>query len=200
MNRSRAIIGIADQPKSATKSVLNVGGGSNRNLPPEYDGWNQVVIDIDPQVSPDICLDAKLMDELPGFNYDAAFCSHNLEHFYKHDVPLVLKGMLHVLKDGGFAHISVPSFSGMIAAMQRDRLDINDVWYRTSGGTAITFHDVLYGWNHAMENGNLYYAHRCAFTQASLSEALLKAGFDGVHIGDDGYNIVAKAYKGKPCQ
>lgn len=175
--------------------VLNVGGGTNRNLPPEFDGWDQVLLDIDPECKPDICLDAKKLKDLDGGQYDAVFCSHNLEHFYAHDVPVVLAGFLHVLKDGGFAQIAVPSLTRALDAMRERSLDIGDVWYRTSAGSPITFHDVLYGWGHAMEAGNLFYAHKCGFTRISLGDALLKAGFAGVRIGEDAFNLVAMAYK-----
>jgi predicted SAM-dependent methyltransferase len=36
------------------------------------------------------------------------YCSHNLEHYYHHEVPRVLAGSLHVLKPHGFAEIRVP--------------------------------------------------------------------------------------------
>lgn len=178
--------------------VLNVGGGASRDLPERYKGWDLDVLDIDPAVNPDICLDAKLMSTLEAAGYDAVLCSHNLEHFYKHEVPVVLAGFLHVLKDGGFAEIVVPNLTKLFAAMQGRSLDIGDVWYRTSSGTPITFHDVLYGWNHAMSNGNLFYAHKCGFTATSLGDALIAAGFKGASLWEDEYNLYAKAFK--KCQ
>ena len=54
--------------------VLNVGGGTNRQLPKQYAGWEQDVLDIDPNVKPDILCDAKLMRKLPAAKYDAVFC------------------------------------------------------------------------------------------------------------------------------
>lgn len=179
--------------------VLNVGGGLNPALPAHFEGWDLDVLDIDPEVKPDICLDAREMKTLPAETYDAVLCSHALEHFYKHDVPKVLAGFLHVLKPDGFAEIVVPSLTRLWEAMAKCSLDVSDVWYRTGNGVPITFHDVLYGWHHAMENGNLYYAHKCGFTMNSLSEALMKAGFAGVQIWDDASNLYARAYRTKPC-
>ena len=38
--------------------VLNVGGGPSRIIPDRYDGWVQHLLDIDPAVNPNICMDA----------------------------------------------------------------------------------------------------------------------------------------------
>lgn len=180
--------------------VLNVGGGERPALPEHFKGWEQVVLDINADAKPDILLDAKDLCTLEPSTYDAVLCSHNLEHFYKHDVPIVLKGMLHVLKETGFAEIVVPDINCLFEAMRRESLELGDVWYRTAAGVPITFHDVLYGWNHAMERGNLYYAHKCGFTQHSLGEALLAAGFKGAHIWTDNKAILARAFKQEqPC-
>ncbi len=111
------------------KKVLNVGGGPTRDLPIFYKGWTQVLLDIDPQVKPDVVCDAKQMGKLPRGAYDAVYCSHNLEHFYRHEVPNVLAGFQHVLKADGFAHIMVPDMNAVFEAL-KDR-DINDTWYRS---------------------------------------------------------------------
>jgi hypothetical protein len=43
-----------------TKRVLNVGGNSRQiPLPPQYAGFEHVLLDIDPTVSPDIPCDAR---------------------------------------------------------------------------------------------------------------------------------------------
>lgn len=175
--------------------VLNVGGGATRDLPKRYDGWGQILLDINPDVKPDICKDAKRLTELQEGVFDAVYCSHNLEHFYKHDVPLVLEGFLHVLNENGFAEISVPDVVALMVDMMSRNHDIGDVWYRTGEGTAITFHDVLYGWNAAMAQGNEYYAHKCGFTPISLAAALQAAGFKSIFISAHDKNITAIAYK-----
>ena len=70
------------------KCVLNVGGGPSRNLPPYYDNWEQHLLDIDKNVNPDICCDARELQIQDV--YDAVYTSHTLEHFYKHEIPLIL--------------------------------------------------------------------------------------------------------------
>lgn len=180
--------------------VLNVGGGG-RTLPERYTGWDQCLLDIDPAVGPDICLDAKDLLTLEAGVYDAVHCSHTLEHFYQHDVPAVLAGFLHVLAPNGVVDIAVPNLNNLIDEMRGRNLDINDVWYR-AGTQPITFHDVLYGWSVAMKDGNLFYAHKCGFTAQSLATSLQRAGFGSICTAEVGPNLFAKAYRevGVTCQ
>lgn len=177
------------------KKVLNVGGGPSRDLPPEYAGWDQQLLDIDPAVKPDIVCDARKMSALPAAKYDAIFCSHTLEHFHKHEVPEVLRGFLHVLKADGFAQIAVPDMAELFELV-RTR-DIDDVWYVSPGGP-ITFHDVIYGWGRQVERGNLFYCHKTGFTERSLSQALSRSGFKDIRTARDSGNLHAFAFKTKP--
>ena len=179
--------------------VLNVGGGASRYLPPHFDGWEQVLLDADPDCKPDICCDAKdIQNHVEQGTYDAVYCSHALEHFYAHDVPLVLKGMLYAMSPSvgelrtSKIEIHVPNLRNLMQTMLQSNLDINDVWYR-AGDNPITFHDVLYGWSAAMGKGNLFYAHKCGFTRLSLQTALEKAGFSGVQVQEQGANLMARA-------
>lgn len=179
------------------KRVLNVGGGPSRQLPSLYAGWTQVLLDIDPAVKPDVCCDAKQLRTMKGGQYDAVYCSHNLEHFYRHDVPIVLAGMRHVLKSDGFIHIAVPDVLALMKAVVDGRRDIMDAWYQCGAGP-IRFHDVLYGWGQALEAGNLYYAHKCGFSEKSLTSALRAAGFLSIYVAADGMNLEAYAFRSTP--
>mgnify|MGYP001209277570 CR=1 FL=1 len=70
------------------RKVLNVGGNSKMiPLPPQHTGWENIVLDIDPQGKPDVVCDARRLGQLPGATYDAVYCSHNLQHCYRHDLP-----------------------------------------------------------------------------------------------------------------
>src|SRR5689334_15970515 len=114
------------------RHVLNVGG-NNRSipLPPQYCGWEQVVLDIDPRRDPDIVCDARELTTLPPQLYHAVYCSHNLEHYHPHDVPKVLNGFLRVLKPGGFAHIRVPDMGELMRTVVEKSLDIEDIVYES---------------------------------------------------------------------
>jgi hypothetical protein len=172
--------------------VLNVGGGS-RVLPPQFDGWEQDLLDIDSAVAPDICIDAKRIIDLPPYTYDAVWSSHQLEHVYQHEVPVVLEGFHHVLKARGFAWVSVPDIGAVVAALATK--DISDTWYM-AGENPITYHDVLYGWGKMIADGNTFYAHKTGFTAHTL-DCAMKQFFPIVQIARDGFDLSALGIK---CQ
>ncbi|MCL7487981.1 MAG: class I SAM-dependent methyltransferase [Desulfobulbaceae bacterium] len=181
------------------KKVLNVGGNSKTiSLPPQYAEFEHVLLDIDPKGSPDIVCDARNLAELDAGQFDAVYCSHNLEHYYRHEVKRVLAGFLHVLKDGGFAQIRVPDIHEVMrVAIQRD-LDIDDVLYQSPAGSIMVL-DVLYGYSIEIEqSGQDFFAHKTGFTQKSLLKALQKAGFLKIYSMTGNFEIDALACKGEP--
>ena len=181
------------------KKVLNVGGNSKDiPLPPQYAGFEHLLLDIDPSGKPDVVCDARNLTTLEAGAFDAVYCSHNLEHYYRHDVPKVLGGFLHVLKEGGFAQIRVPDLAAVMKATIDRGLDVEDVLYESAAGP-ITVLDVLYGLGSEIEqSGQDYFAHKTGFTQKSLAKALNKAGFTKVFSGLGNFEISALAFKGEP--
>jgi ubiquinone/menaquinone biosynthesis C-methylase UbiE len=137
------------------------------------------------------------MHTLKRNQYDAVFNSHNLEHVYQYQVPLVLAGFQHVLKPNGFAHIAVPDMAALCEAIVSGHRDLNDTWYVSSGGP-ITFHDVMYGWGAQVSKGNHYYAHKTGFTEKMLTKVLLAARFTHVYMARDNGNLTAFAFKATP--
>ena len=183
------------------KKVLNVGGNSKEiPLPPEYAGWEHVLLDIDPRGSPDVVCDARELSTLPGSTYDAVYCSHNLEHYYRHDALKVLAGFIHVLKADGFAHIRVPDMGDLMKVVVNNNLDIDDFLYQSPAGP-ITVRDVIYGYGVEIERtGNDFFAHKTGFTQKSLMAILQQSGFAFVFAGVGNLEVVALAFKNKPSE
>jgi SAM-dependent methyltransferase len=183
------------------KKLLNVGGNNKAiALPPHYAGFEQLLLDIDPAGSPDIVCDARELASLKGGQFDAVYCSHNLEHYFRHDVPKVLAGFLHVLKDGGFAHIRVPDIAEVMRVSVERGLDIEDVLYDSEAGPIMVL-DVLYGHAAQIErSGEDFYAHKTGFTKKSLLAALLGAGFTKAFSKVGHLEIDALAFKGTPDQ
>lgn len=181
------------------RKVLNVGGNSKDiPLPENYQGWEKVLLDIDPRGKPDVLCDARALTTLPGTTYDAVYCSHNLEHYYRHDVPKVLAGFRHVLKDAGFAHIRVPDLGDVMRQAVQKSMDIDDVLYQSPAGP-ITVRDVFYGYGLEIErSGNDFFAHKTGFTQKSLVRMLESCGFPIVFSMTGNLEVNALAFKQKP--
>ena len=181
------------------RHVLNVGGNSRKiPLPPQYAGWEQVVLDIDPRGEPDIVCDARELAKLPAHLYDAVYCSHNLEHYHHHDVCRVLAGFLHVLRPQGFAHVRVPDMGELMRTVVARSLDIDDFLYDSPAGP-ITVRDVIYGYAVEIErSGNDFYAHKTGFTVKSLEAAVLRSGFGRAYTYSRDLEVVAVCFPGEP--
>lgn len=181
------------------RKVLNVGGNNKEiPLPPEYDGWEHVLLDIDPKGSPDVVCDARELSTLPGSAYDSVYCSHNLEHYYRHDAVKVLAGFVHVLKADGFALIRVPDLDAVMRTVVEQNLDIDDLLYQSLEGP-ITVRDVIYGYGADIErSGNDFFAHKTGFTQKSLTTLLKSAGFQWIFSGTDNLEVITVAFTNKP--
>jgi hypothetical protein len=183
------------------RKILNVGGSSKAiALPPEYQGWMHVLLDIDPRNGPDIVCDARNLKSLPAAGYDAVYCSHNLEHYYRHDVFTVLAGFRHVLTDDGFVDIRVPDMGALIRTVVERKLDIDDFLYSSPAGP-VTVRDVIYGFAPEIEeSGNDFFAHKTGFTEKSLVSTLKAAGFGSAYAGSGNLEIRALAFKHKPSR
>ncbi len=170
------------------RTVLNVGGNNKGiAIPVCYDGWKHVLLDIDPKGNPDVLCDARELWKLPPRQYDSIYCSHNLEHYYRHDAVKVLNGFRTVLKKDGFVIIKVPD---ILAVMQRVidcDLDIDDLLYSVPE-TDVMVHDLIYGLHAKIErSGNEFYAHRTGFTAKSLGRLLELCGFKEVYVWESIY-------------
>jgi ubiquinone/menaquinone biosynthesis C-methylase UbiE len=184
-----------------TKRVLNVGGNSKKiALPPHFADFEHLLLDIDPTCSPDIVCDARKLTTLSAGQFDAVYCSHNLEHYYRHDVPTVLAGFIHVLKEGGFAHIRVPDLQEVMRLTIERGLDIDDVLYQSPLGPIMVV-DVLYGYSVEIErSGQDFFSHKTGFTQKSLFKVLQSAGFSKIYSVKNNLEINALAFRGVPSE
>ena len=184
---------------SQKKRVLNVGGGHEAiALPPPYAGFDVLRLDIDPAIAPDVLCDARELTRLAGAQFDAIYCAHNLEHYYRHEVPQVLAGFLHVLKTDGFAHVIVPDIAEVMRAAVERRLDLEDTLYTSPAGP-ISVRDVIWGWGAEIQrSGNDFFAHKTGFTPKSLLAVLEGAGFGKVFHTTGSYEAHALAFKSRP--
>lgn len=181
------------------KRFLNVGGNNKAiATQPFFEGWEHHLLDIDPKGKPDLLCDARELTTLPGATYDAVYCSHNLEHYYAHDVPRVLAGFHHVLKPDGFAHIRVPDLPAVFEALRQRNVDVDEPLYDSSAGPMSAL-DVIYGWRKQIAaSGVDFYAHKTGFSRKSLITTLQRAGFAHVFVGQGFLEVSALAFKQPP--
>jgi SAM-dependent methyltransferase len=154
--------------------------------------WEEVRLDIDPEVQPDIVgsiteLDASFAPQ----SFDAAWSSHVLEHLYAHEVYPALRQLHRVLKPSGFALVMSPD----LEAVAEHILDhgVAAVAYNSPAGP-IRALDMLYGHSRAIEEGHFYMAHRTGFTAERLGNLLMTAGFPVVHVRRENFEICALAF------
>jgi len=188
------------ESNAATKKVLNVGGGSKSTpISSYFSSWEHHLLDIDPKGAPDLVCDARELTTLPGGGYDAIYCSHNLEHYYRHHAASVVRGFSHMLNANGFAEIRVPDIAAVIKEVLEKGRELDDVLYQSAAGP-ISAHDVLYGYQvEIVESGKDYYAHKTGFTPKSLTRLLVENGFQHVFLHfDEHLGIHAIAFKTIP--
>lgn len=181
------------------KKVLNVGGNNKTiPIPSCFDGWQHDLLDIDPKVRPDILCDARELWKLPPRQYDAIYCSHNLEHYFSHDVPKVLKGFKLLLKQDGFAYINVPDLVGAMEYMLQYNLELDDEIYMSSVGS-IAMLDFIFGHRKKIEaSGVDFFMHKTGFSISLLQRMLKAAGFPIVLARCRELNIKALAFMKEP--
>ena len=197
------------EPVRTHARVLNVGGANKGiPLPSHFAGYEHVLLDIAKGPDVDVVADARHLSDLVMYSrthmdtypklrkpFDAVFCSHTLEHFHSHEVPVVLAGCRTALKDGGTIEIHVPNIEQVYTELAEGS-DLDDVAYEVPAGP-ILYRDIMFGWSKEIEeSGQDHYVHKTAFTPARLTKVLEDAGFHNVEVSHDAYfNLAATAVK-----
>ena len=182
---------------SATKRLLHVGCGPNTKAGLKgFAGaeWQEIRLDIDPGVAPDIEGTLTDLGRVESGSIDALYSSHNLEHLYAHEVPVALREFHRVLRDDGIAIITCPDLQSIGAALAKDLL--LEPLYQSAQGP-ISAIDMLYGHRALLAAGNAFMAHRCGFTYSVLQKVLFEAGFRHAYGGrrEQAYDLWVVAFK-----
>lgn len=168
------------------KTILHVGcGGQDIRSMPSYfhDGtWSEIRFDIDPGANPDIQGELQDLSLIEDSSVDVVYSSHNIEHVSSFEVSVVLKGFRRVLGDDGFALILCPDIQSVAQAIFAGNLE-NSLYISPAG--PISAIDIVYGHQKAIQQGQIYMAHKTAFTAETLAKHLLAAGFTQVRIARD---------------
>ena len=159
------------------KTFLHVGCG------PQYksqikgfdnENWKEIRFDIDEKVNPDIVGTLLDMSAVETGRVDAIYSSHNIEHVFPHEVPIVLREFHRVLKDDGMVVLVCPDLQSVCEAVVDDQL-LQPLYESPAG--PISPIDILYGHRPAIARGNEYMAHKGGFTYSVLNDAFIEAGF-----------------------
>lgn len=166
------------------RRVLNAGSGPRGralSAPFTPDAWQEVRLDLDPAVEPDIVASLTAMgDAVPDASFDAVWSSHSLEHVHGFEVVPALREFRRALRPGGFALVTCPDVETVAAAVLAHGLD--HVAYLSPAGP-ITLHDILYGHSDSIRRSQPAMAHRTGLTARRLGELALDAGFAEVAVG-----------------
>jgi SAM-dependent methyltransferase len=158
--------------------ILHVGCGAKNiaKLPKPFRSpqWQEVRLDINPDVKPDIIGTMTDMKEADDAEFDAVYSSHNIEHLYPYEVEIALKEFSRVLKPRGFCVITCPDLQAVAQLVVEDKL--TEPAYQSPAGP-ISPIDMLYGHRPQLARGNHYMAHRCGFTARVLANSIVSAGF-----------------------
>jgi len=171
------------------KKLLNAGCGPGpghrlgRML--EAGAWEEVRLDIDPEVKPDLVGSISDLETFfPEASFDGILCSHVLEHLFAHEVYPALLQFRKVLKPGGFALVMCPDLESVARHLIEHGLA--GVAYNSAVGP-IRALDMIYGHSPSIEGGRHYMAHRTGFTAERLGNLLLSAGFTSVNARADAH-------------
>jgi len=165
------------------RKFLHVGCGPGRKGPktPGFDGpeWAEIRLDIDPSASPDLIGTITDLSAVETGAVDAVYSSHNIEHIYPHEVSVALAEFRRVLNPEGFLSITCPDVVAIAKFIAARGLE--ETAY-VSGMGPITPLDMLYGHRASLRAGNLFMAHRTAFSAQSMLASLQQAGFGKIAV------------------
>jgi SAM-dependent methyltransferase len=169
----------AKRARSRRPLLINAGCGprGSARLPPLFDDWRQLRVDIDPGIEPDILTSVTDLSAIGSASADAVWSAHCIEHLFAHEVPSALAEFRRVLRRDGFACVIVPDLQAVAQWIADDRL--HETIYQSPAGP-VTAHDVLWGFGPALELGHGAMAHRCGFTPTALLQRLSGCGFPEV--------------------
>ena len=146
--------------------------------------WNELRLDINEAVKPDIVASILDMSVVADETVDALFSYHNIQNLYAHEVPVALSEFRRVLRPDGFVIIVCPDLQSVCQLIADDKL--TDSAYDSPTGPIAPL-DILYGHRPSLQRGNLYMSHRSGFTEKVLNANLQQVGFAAVVSGTRGY-------------
>ena len=161
------------------KTVLNVGSGASV-VKDSFPGYNEVRMDIDPKVKPDLIEDIMNLQSFEDGSVDVVYASHVVEHLHIDDAKAVVEQMRRIVREK--VEIWVPNLA--VAG------DLGDIIYECDVGP-ITKLDMIYGYTKWTKD-NEYMKHKSGYTK-KFAESLWP---DAKVIEDDNHNLIIEFQKG----
>lgn len=156
--------------------------------------WEEVRMDISPEVKPNIVSSLQDMKNVPNASFDAVFTAHSLERLYPHEVGMALGNIIRVLKDDGYLIASCADLQAACALVAEDKL--LEPAYESPAGPVAPI-DIIYGFRPALAAGYERHACKCGFTSRALMGTLAQAGFGSMWTArnPETFTLVALACK-----
>jgi len=155
-------IGCGPKRKDSTTKVFN----SN--------SWEEVTLDIDKGVNPDILGTMTDLSMIEDSSFDAIYSSHNIEHLFLYDALVAVKEFYRILKSTGYILVVCPDIISTCEAIV-EKGPLEPLYYiknkktgETSKDLWVSGIDILYGWRRAINAENNFMAHKFGYSEESL--------------------------------
>jgi hypothetical protein len=177
------------------KIVLNVGCGKTilSTQSKYFENWKEIRVDGYENDTADIITSIVDLEKIPSNSVDCVWASHVVEHNYWHDLPMVFKSIMRVLKEDGFAIIRVPDIGSITNKIENGLLD---TIYETSGGPVSAI-DMLYGHRRFVQTWGDGMCHKTGFTKTSMEQILSTLEINS-YVRSQSLEVVALLFKEEP--
>ena len=159
------------------KTLLHVGCGSfDKSYLKGFDNdeWEEIRLDIDKNVNPDIVGSLTDMSSVKSSSIDAIHSAFNIDHIHPYEVPIALKEFYRVLKNDGFVVVRCPDIQSICVAIAEDKL--LDTLYDSPSGPIAPI-DIIFGNRKEISEGNKFMAKKGGFTYSFLDTVFFESGF-----------------------
>lgn len=175
-------------------TLLHIGCGEpGKATPTRFHHMNELRMDIDASVKPDIVGDIRSID-MPSASVDAVYASHVLEHLERWDVQPALRECFRVLRPGGEAIFVTPDLAAWCIEIVTQPALVEHIGAVAKYRAPVTMLDALFGFGPDVEAGHDAMRHRTGFTRESLALHLAAVGFQG-HVGAQELQLCAVVTK-----
>lgn len=174
---------------------LYIGSGAGSSSHRLFEGYDEIRVDIDPNVTPAIVADCTALP-LADASVEGVLTCHMLEHLHPNKLAVCMAESFRVLTEDGFCVAAVPDFE--LACHVVAAGDPDTIVYDVPGGP-ISALDMIYGWR-LLSNDNDFMTHRNGFTTKTLRAAFEGAGFVDVEVARRRHMCDLHAIGRKPIQ